>query len=221
MLPSESFLYMQISVTTENYNKDTETAKRINLTKHFPSFLFSDARYELNGVEIDRNRNVGITSLLKLSTASCKSNIMAYYRFVDSCKASVAETENGLLFDVVVPLSTWFGFCEDYRKVILNCRHELILNRASTNANCFEGGKEEAGSASVKLKINKLEWKMPVVSLADKVKLNMNGFLTKSKQFSIQHRTELPPTTKNMWSVKTTSIQINQDMCWLLSSMIN
>jgi len=37
----------------------------VSLGNNCVAFIFDEIRYELNGVEIDRNRNVGITSTLK------------------------------------------------------------------------------------------------------------------------------------------------------------
>jgi hypothetical protein len=32
-----------------------------------------------------------------------------------------------------LPLKHLFGFCEDYKKIMLNCNQQLILNRSSTD----------------------------------------------------------------------------------------
>ena len=211
LLPCESYLYMQIIVTTENH-KASDTNK-VKFTSNFPSFLFSDARYELNGIEIDRIKNVGITLTMKLLTASRQSNSIGYYYFNQGFISKSAQNEvKDIVYDVMVPLSIWFGFCDDYRKVILNSRHELIMNRARNSINCVHGGSEAADSASVKIKVSKVEWRMPHITLADKVKLHMNNVVSKNKRLSIQHRSwdlyeypELPQTTHHMWSVKTVS----------------
>lgn len=211
LLPCESYLYMQIIVTTDK-NDDAATDK-IKFSNNFPSFLFSNARYELNGVEIDRIKNVGITSTMKLLAASSQSNTIGYYRFNEAFNGKLAQSKvKNIVYDVMIPLCIWFGFCDDYRKVILNSRHELILNRAANSTNCVYGGKDDAAAASVNIKVSKLEWKMPHITLADNVKLHMNSFISKNKQLKIQHRSwdlyeypELPETTSHVWSVKTVS----------------
>lgn len=108
-------------IITEN-NSDTATNK-VKFIHNFASFLFSEARYELDSVEIDRIRNVGITSTMKLYAASQLSNINQYYEFNKAftnkeAQSATAERE----YDVVILLSAWFGFCDDYRKIILNSR---------------------------------------------------------------------------------------------------
>ncbi|XP_012062899.1 PREDICTED: LOW QUALITY PROTEIN: uncharacterized protein LOC105626202 [Atta cephalotes] len=60
-LPYESFLYVEGKLTK---NKAVQSA-HVTLGNNCIAFIFDEIRYELNGVEIDRNRNVGITSTLK------------------------------------------------------------------------------------------------------------------------------------------------------------
>lgn len=187
LLPCESYLYMQVAVKTSN-PLSTNEADKIKFTRNFPSFLFNNARYELNGVEIDRIKNVGITSTLKLYAASSSSNTVGYHNLSKSFNLKVAEHDVEVLYDLMIPLKIWFGFCEDYNKVILNSRHELILQRARDDQKCLYGGKTEANSAKVSITLSKIEWKMPYVSLADSVKMDMNKFLLKNKILPIQHR---------------------------------
>lgn len=209
LLPSESYLYMQFAVKTDKYS-DTET-DRIKFVSNFPSFLFSNARYELNGVEIDQIRNVGITSTLKLSAATHPSNTVGYHSFNEAFSDKVAESKTEkLVYDVMIPLKIWFGFCDDYKKLIVNCRHELILTRARNSLDAMWGGKTGATVASVDIEVTKLEWKMPYITPSDAVKLEMNKFLSRNRRLAIQHRSwdlyeypELPQTTDHIWAVKT------------------
>lgn len=211
LLPCESYLYMQLTVTTENNNENADN--KVKFVHNFPSFLFSEARYELNGVEIDRIRNVGLSSTMKLSVASCKSNTIGYYQFNKAFTDKIAQNKTkDIIYDVMLPLSAWFGFCDDYRKIILNSRHELILKREPNSLKCVHGGSLDANTTNVKIAISKLEWQMPHITLADKLKSDMNNYLCKNKNFFIQHRSwdmyeypELPQTKSHLWSVKTVS----------------
>lgn len=212
LLPSESYLYMQVKVSTENNNDTVADKDKVKFVHNFASFLFSDARYELNGVEIDRNRNVGITSTMKLLAASCKSNTSGYYQYNKTFAGKVAQRAEAVVYDLMLPLSIWFGFCDDFRKVILNSRHELILTRSRNSLNCFYGGLKDAGSAEVKIELSRIEWKMPYITLADNVKMSMNNIISKHIKLPIQHRTwdlyeypELPQTKNHIWSVKAVS----------------
>lgn len=206
LLPCESYLYVRVVVKTEN-NSDTATEK-VKFAQNFPLFLFSDARYELNNIEIDRNRNIGVTSTLKLNAAS--SNVDGFYNFNKTFANKVAQHVDNTVYDVMIPLKVIFGFCDDFKKAILNSRHELILTRSRNSINCVWDGLNTAGSPEVKIEISKLEWKMPFLTLTDKLKMDMNKFLTKNKKLIIQHRTwdlydypELPQTTNHIWAVKT------------------
>src|SRR5580765_7212299 len=61
-LPCESFLYVEGKLTVR---KKDEGSEQVVLENNCVAFMFDELRYELDGVEIDRNRNVGITSTLK------------------------------------------------------------------------------------------------------------------------------------------------------------
>lgn len=212
LLPSESYIYMQLKATTEGVHANAD--EEIKFIANFASYLFSDARYELNGVEIDRVRNVGRASTMKILTAARRSQLEGYAKF---CKTFEATSPRGAvnaekIYDVVLPLSVWFGFCDDYQRIVMNCKHELILNRARQSLDCTVGGGIAAASALVKIAVQKIEWKMPHVTLSDRVKLNMLNYLSKNRKIVIQHRSmdmveypQLPQTTSHMWSVKTVS----------------
>jgi len=84
-------------------------------------------------VEIDRNINVGITSTLKnYVTMSSERSIIARNAGWDPC-----IPPNGY-FNFCVPLNMLLEFCEDYKRVVINAHHELILIR-SRNNNCLTG----------------------------------------------------------------------------------
>ncbi|KYM95567.1 hypothetical protein ALC62_13791 [Cyphomyrmex costatus] len=58
-LPCESFLYIEGRLTVKKKDEETPTT----LGNNCIAFMFDEIRYELNSVEIDCNRNVGITSM--------------------------------------------------------------------------------------------------------------------------------------------------------------
>ena len=212
LLPSDSYLYMQITCTTAGVHAADD--KDVRFVFNFPTFLFSDARYELNGVEIDRVRNVGRASSMKLYAASRLLPEMCYAQFCKNMENTSARSERNAqkVYDIYLPLSTLFGFADDYKKIILNCKHELILNRARQSLDCTEGGGAAATAATVSIALNKIEWKMPHIVLSDRFKLNMLNYLSKNRKITVQHRAfdmieypNLPTTTSLVWSVKTAS----------------
>lgn len=64
ILPSASTLYLEGTVNV--IKKDTkQKAVSFEFTNNPLLFLFQDIRYELNGVEIDRIKNAGVTTTIK------------------------------------------------------------------------------------------------------------------------------------------------------------
>ncbi|KAL6254321.1 hypothetical protein P5V15_014370 [Pogonomyrmex californicus] len=128
-LPYESFLYIEGKLTKNRVVEGSDVV----LGNNFVAFLFDEIRYKLDGVEIDRNRNVGITSTLKhyVTTSSDRSVILRNAGWD-------ARNADGY-FNFCVPLYALLGFCEDYRHVVINARHELILIRSRNDNNCLMG----------------------------------------------------------------------------------
>lgn len=211
MLPCESYLFLQLRATTVGAHAANDA--EVHFVENFASFLFTNVRYELNGVEIDRMRNVGRSSLMKLLLASRTIESFPYKSLCDAMKStSPRHLAAPRLFDVMIPLSVWFGFCDDYRKIIINSKHELILNRSANSLNCVTGGGDAETASRVTLELMKIQWKMPHIILSDNIKLKMMNYLSKNRKIIIQHRSAdfvvypaLPETTNHMWTVKTVS----------------
>jgi len=91
-------------------------------------------RFDMNSTKIDRNRNVGITTTLK------------NYVIMSSERSVIARntgwkpwnSPNGY-FNFCIPLNMLLGFCEDYRRVVINARHGLILIRSRNDNNYLIG----------------------------------------------------------------------------------
>ncbi|XP_034941427.1 uncharacterized protein [Chelonus insularis] len=178
----------------------------------FACFLFEEMRYELNGVEIDRSKNVGITTLMKgfpSFTPEQEYSLENSGMVLDNKKLC---DSNGN-FDVIIPLKLLFGFAEDYKQVIVNCKHELILIRANTDLNAIHQTEiANTAAENVKITLDKIEWLVPYVTMSDSKKLDMLSYISKDPSISIPFRSwelyeypSLPITTKHIWSVKTTN----------------
>ena len=66
-------------------------------------------------------------------------------------------------FSGCIPLKHLFGFCEDYKKILLNCNQQLILNRASTDFDAlYVSGlavtENIVKNKKVSLTLNKILW---------------------------------------------------------------
>ncbi|XP_036139529.1 uncharacterized protein LOC118644646 [Monomorium pharaonis] len=196
-LPYESFLYIEGKLII----KKPVAGSDVTLANNCIAFTFDEIRYELDGVEIDRNKNVGITSTLKnYVTMSAARSVIARNAGWDPW-----NPPNGY-FNFCVPLNMLLGFCEDYRRVVINARHELILIRARNDNNCLMGSSE----LEPKIELLKVQWRMPHVLLNEINKLSMLRALESGRYLSMAFRSwdlyEYPllqSTTKHSWAIKT------------------
>ncbi|XP_025261898.1 uncharacterized protein LOC112637118 [Camponotus floridanus] len=203
-LPCENFLYVEGRLHAKNNPPPAssgESGKPVSASKEpsVPStpawlvnncvaFMFEEIRYELDGVEIDRNRNVGITSTIKnyVSLTAERGKILKNAGWdLATGPSGVASTGD---FNFCVPLDTLLDFCEDYRRVVINVRHELILPR---------------------VELAKIQWRVPHVVLNDVNKLSLLRTLDSDRYLSAPFRLwnlyEFPllqSTTKHSWAVK-------------------
>lgn len=197
--PHESSIYIEGEIVLTD---GADAANAPNIVKNFPAFLFDSIRYELNGVEIDQAKNVGITSLLK----NYASLTAVEARNLPSAGWIVAE-ERGMAttFALNIPLKLYLGFAEDYKHVILNMKHELILVRSRSDVNCFNGANNILTFA-----IGKIHWRMPHVKVDDYTQIKMLKQVESNEPIPIIFRSwdlyEYPAlsiTTKHIWCVKT------------------
>ncbi|XP_039303450.1 uncharacterized protein LOC120359324 [Solenopsis invicta] len=165
--------------------------------------MFDEIRYEINGVEIDRNRNVGITSTLKnyVSLTFDKGMIM------QNAGWDMSSTLWENYFNFCVPLNLLLGFCEDYKRMVVNARHELILIRARNDNNSIVGTNR---TTEPEIELFKVQWRMPHVTLNEVNKLSILRALESGRYLSMSFRSwdlyEYPllqSTTKHSWAVKT------------------
>ncbi|XP_051156195.1 uncharacterized protein LOC127290979 [Leptopilina boulardi] len=206
VLPSKSFLHIQGKLLKENGTPVTHTRFINNAICH----LFEEARYELNAIEIDKNRNVGLTSLMKnyVSVYGVQSKFLENAGWFLTCNANTVLVDNLGNFDISIPFNILFGFAEDYQKIIVNARHELILTRARNDMNAIL----QTGEEQISVSINKIEWLLPNVRLSDSRKFKLLKYIEKDPLIPISFRTWelyeyplLPQTANHVWTVKTST----------------
>ena len=73
-LPCESYIYIEGTIT-----KPAEITDDIRFINNGLAFLFSEMRYELNGIQIQKLANPGITTTLKGYCSYNKSDIVSRY----------------------------------------------------------------------------------------------------------------------------------------------
>ena len=180
--------------------------KDATFTNNAIAFLFNDIRYELNGVEIDRNNNCGVASTMKGVSAYDKEMGNALEN-IGWNMGTIKEIDGD--FSYIVPLSHLLGFAEDYRKVVVNCKHELILNRTNTNDNC---AMVKDVLKQIKITISRVVWRMPIVKVSDGIKLNLMRYIDRNLSIPLAFRTwelyeypTLPTSQKHLWNIKTST----------------
>ncbi|XP_011883717.1 PREDICTED: uncharacterized protein LOC105570874 [Vollenhovia emeryi] len=98
------------------------------------------------------------------------------------------------------------GFCEDYKRVVINARHELILIRARTDNNSIKGDSK----TEPEIELLKVQWRMPHVMLNEANKLSLLRALESGLYLSMSFRSwelyEYPllqSTTRHSWAIKS------------------
>lgn len=203
VLPSESYIYIEGTFFRAANAVDGQANPAV--VCNFASFMFDNMRYELNSTEIDKCKNVGITSTLKILSTMPNSE----YRCAESSGLVSANQEAQApgTFAVVLPLKHYFGFCEDYRSILMNSKHELILTRSRNDVNSFHGANNNMG-----ITINQIQWRMPHIRVDDYMQLRMLKQIESNEAIPLSYRSwdlyenpGLPQTTRHCWSIKSTS----------------
>ncbi|WP_143442444.1 hypothetical protein, partial [Klebsiella pneumoniae] len=122
-LPCESYLLIQGKVT----KKDGSVGVTPKLINNAVAFLFEEIRYEISGITVDSTKRVGLTSTIKslISTPYSKKRMLRNngWSFPPDVEANALSTGE---FDAIVPLNMLLGFAEDYKRIIMNVRQELV-----------------------------------------------------------------------------------------------
>lgn len=205
LLPSASTLYVEGTITA--YNRQTkEKVKTVLFTNNPVLHLFQDIRYELNGIEIDKIKNAGVTTTMKSLVSM--NELEASMSKVWGWDVKGTKNTNGS-FSASIPLSKVLGFAEDYNKIIINCKHELILLRNNTDLNTI---KLNANEYIDNISISKIVWRMPHIKVSDRERLSLLKCLERDRAIQLAFRNWdlyeyplLPETSKHSWAVKTSS----------------
>lgn len=204
ILPSTSVLYIEGTISKHD---GTPTAKTSFINNSIP-FIFDEIRYELNGKEIDSVRNVGITTCMKNYISLNENESKALANASWSYEAPV-EIKN-LFFNYCIPLKRLLGFAEDYKNIIPNAKHELILVRSRSDDNsliCSDVNEKP------KIQIQKIQWRMQHIELNDTLKLNLYKYIDSGAKMTLAFRNwdlyEYPTlphnTDHHTWNVKSTT----------------
>ncbi|XP_050305607.1 uncharacterized protein LOC126742844 [Anthonomus grandis grandis] len=215
-LPGESSLYIEGKLT----KSDGTVSKKASFINNGVAFLFKEMRYQLNGVTIDSVRDVGMTSTLKgylsynnnevnkLENAGWYLPTTTTTTTTTTEKKSIVDEKTGF-FNVSIPLKTLMGFFEDYKKVIINSKQELILVRDHTDNNAVTTTE---ANESLKVTLSKVSWNVPHISVGISQELLLTKIIDKNVDIEVGFRCwelieypELLKTNRHNWPVKTST----------------
>jgi hypothetical protein len=122
-LPCESYIYIEGTIT-----KPVEITDDIRFINNGLAFLFSEMKYEINGIQIQKLANPGVTTTLKGYCSYNKSNITSHHNAAwDNDIENVnKDFINSDMFNGCINLKDLFGFCEDYKRILITCNQQLI-----------------------------------------------------------------------------------------------
>jgi len=198
----ESFLFLEGVISD---------AEKVKLSNNGFSYLFEQIRLEINGIEVDSTRVLGITSSLKGYLSCTPDNYNCYENAGWNFKNNTNPANTKGEFSACIPLKYWLGLFEDFKKILVNSRLELILTRCHSDLNVLN--VKTAGSAnSGKVVLNKIVWKVPHITVDDEERLKLLKLVEKEKSLFIPFRSfetfeypELGTTKKVVWNLKTAS----------------
>ncbi|XP_050064325.1 uncharacterized protein LOC126553207 [Aphis gossypii] len=214
-LPCESYIYIEGTII-----KPADITDDIRFINNGLAFLFSEMKYEINGIQIQKLANPGITTTLKGYCSYNKTNITSHHNSgwdndIKNANKDFIESAN---FNGCINLKDLFGFCEDYKRILINCNQQLILNRASLDINAVKQYKNNEVVADapklkdVKINITKILWRMPIVKVSDKEKIRLLKVVNNQKPLTCAFRSWelceypfLPQNTSHSWKVKTSN----------------
>lgn len=200
--PYDSFLYVK---GTLDGKTTTGTTADVSLVNNAIAYLFDDIRYEIAGIEVDRTKNVGITSTIKnlLSVQPGEQETLK-----NACWLGPGNTKKTKEFSFSVPLRLLLGFAEDYKKIIVNVKQELILLRSSTDVNAIISDTAN----SITLTITDIYWRLPHITVSDSLKVKILRMVEKDTPIHLPFRSwelheypTLPITNRQSWTIKTSS----------------
>jgi len=207
--PAKSYIYIEGVIQTNLGGKPKAT----RLSNNGLAFLFEEVRYEINSIEIDRTRNVGITTSMKNYVSLGKSSGTRLSNSGWDPKhefGSVVDDDGH--FSACIPLNMLLGFADDYHKIVI-CQQNLTLVRSRSDENCYEMKAATTATNPVEkcdITINKIIWKLPFVRLGDASRLRLYNMLQSKKiiylsfrSFELMEYPVLPATPNQVWSVRT------------------
>jgi len=96
------------------------------------------------------------------------------------------EISTGPHFKFSVPFKNLLGLAEDYKKVLLNCKHELVLMLTKNLGDVFEQTRNEQ---TFKMEMTNITWKIPYVTPSGFAKIKIYDIIKSGVNLQIAFRT--------------------------------
>ena len=214
--PAESFLIVEGELIKNDGTRYLENDE-VALINNGIMYLFSDVRYHLASHEIEVLQNPGHAStmlgMLKFPDDFSKSQglnqcwikdtgagdadtgnngnegFKLRRNYIINMPADTNGNSNKGTFSFKIPLKYFFGFCEDYRKILYGMQQKLTLTRTGDN-NAILKGIAAAGGAAAEGKINlkKISWFMPHVIPSDAYRLQLDKIIERKEKIPVGYR---------------------------------
>ncbi|KAF0687789.1 Uncharacterized protein FWK35_00037119, partial [Aphis craccivora] len=159
---------------------------KVKLSNNGYSYLFEQIRLEINGIEINSTRVLGITSSLKEYLFGTPDNYDCYEHSGWNFKNATQSANDKGEFSACIPLK----YCD--------------LNALSL--------KSGINTTTAKVTLNKIVWKVPHITVDDVERLKLLKLIEKEKSLFIPFRSfetyeypELEIAKKVVWNLKTAS----------------
>ena len=214
--PAESFLIVEGELIKNDNTRYLENDE-VALINNGIMYLFSDVRYHLASHEIEVLQNPGHAStmlgMLKFPDDFSKSQglnqcwikdtgagdadtgnngnegFKLRRNYIINMPADTNGNSNKGTFSFKIPLKYFFGFCEDYRKILYGMQQKLTLTRTGDN-NAILKGNAAAGGAAAEGKVNlkKISWFMPHVIPSDAYRLQLDKIIERKEKIPVGYR---------------------------------
>ncbi len=206
---SQAELYIEANFKEENTvtGAGGGTTGTCSLTNNVGAFLFETVAYELNGKEIEKVRDPGLTSTVKslLCFNEQESKALDIAGWSTPLKTLNETTKD---FNLLIPLNFLLGVFADYTSAVMG-KQKLKLVRARNDDNCYVN---LTGNKKATITISTIELRVKHIYPNDVLKLQLLEEISKNKPIFFGFRDweihELPAmrnTKKDVWTVKSMS----------------
>ena len=204
--PSKSYLYVKGQIKRTDNDLPFAIGDNVALANNGIAHLFSQVKYSISGQVTENVLDPGVAStmlgLLRYPDDFSKSEGMLQGWYKDSGNGRVTDVTNvgrkerkELLyntrlgadqrgcFSFCIPLSHFFGFCEDYDKVIYGVTHSLSLFRQDDGYAIHRAANTANAGADIdaKVEIKKIKWVIPQIKPSLEIANGLIGEIEKKK----------------------------------------